>query len=90
MSGRIGDTGHVVLLSQDLGEAAVPTAFLAERNIDGPQNWHDPDNEVGLAAGGNLPTTILYDADGKEVLRVIGPLDWAGTEAAALLREVGL
>lgn len=87
---RAGENGSVVLLSQDLGEPAVPAAFLSERDISTAQGWHDPDNEVGLSAGGNLPTTILYDHEGKEVLRVIGPLDWAGTEAAALLREVGI
>ena len=87
---RIGDRGKVVLLSQDLGEADVPTAFLAERNVATPQDWHDPENAVGLAAGGNLPTTIIYDREGKEVLRVIGPLDWAGAEAAALLAEAGI
>jgi thiol-disulfide isomerase/thioredoxin len=90
MAARIGNAGQVVLLSQDLGEADVPSAFLADRNIRTPQNWHDPENEVGLAAGGNLPTTILYDREGKEVLRVNGPLDWAGAEARALLREVGI
>lgn len=90
LAARIGEDGSVILLAQDLGDAAIPSAFLADRNIRSPQDWHDPDNEVGLAAGGNLPTTILFGRDGKEVLRVIGPLDWAGAEATALLREVGL
>ena len=87
---RTGDAAQIVLLSQDLSEADVPTAFLAERNVRIAQNWHDPENAVGLSAGGNLPTTIIYDAEGKEVLRVIGPLDWAGGEAATLLREAGI
>jgi thiol-disulfide isomerase/thioredoxin len=90
LSQALGSDAHVVLLSQDLAEADVPTRFLTERAVRTPQNWHDPDNEVGLAAGGNLPTTILYDREGKEVLRVIGPLDWAGAEARALLTEAGL
>lgn len=84
-----GDTAHIILLSQDLGDAAVPTQFLAERAISAPQNWHDPENAVGLAIGGQLPTTILYDAQGREVLRVIGALDWAGEEAVPLLAEAG-
>jgi thiol-disulfide isomerase/thioredoxin len=87
---RVGDRGQVVLLSQDLQEADVPTRFLAERAIRTPQNWHDPENELGLSVGGQLPTTILYDREGKEVLRVIGPLDWAGAEAAQLLAEAGI
>ena len=36
-----------------------------------------------------LPTTILYDAEGKEVWRYIGDLDWTGPEAAKLLAESG-
>ena len=35
-----------------------------------------------------MPTTILYDAQGREVWRYIGDLDWTGEEAAKLLSEV--
>ncbi len=34
-----------------------------------------------------LPTTILFDAHGKEVWRVSGGMDWTGAEAAKLLAE---
>ena len=37
-----------------------------------------------------LPTTILYDGQGKEVWRYIGDLDWTGGEAAKLLAEGGV
>ena len=36
-----------------------------------------------------LPTTILYDAEGREVWRYVGDLDWTGEEAAKLLAEAG-
>ena len=36
-----------------------------------------------------LPTTILYDANGKEVWRYVGDLDWTSPEAAKLLAEAG-
>jgi thiol-disulfide isomerase/thioredoxin len=90
LSTRIGSSAQVVLLSQDLGDRSVPDAFLRERNITGPAAWHDPENAVGLEVGGQLPTTVLYNAGGREVLRVIGPLDWAGAEAARLLAEAGI
>jgi hypothetical protein len=35
-----------------------------------------------------LPTTVLYDAQGKEVWRIIGTLDWDGPRANTLLAEV--
>jgi len=37
-----------------------------------------------------LPTSILYDAHGKEVWRYVGDLDWTGPEAAKLLAEGGV
>jgi thioredoxin-related protein len=36
-----------------------------------------------------LPTTILYDGQGKEVWRYVGDMDWTSAEAAKLLAEVG-
>ena len=32
---------------------------------------------------------ILFDADGKEVWRYVGDLDWTSAEAAKLLGEAG-
>ena len=39
--------------------------------------------------GGNvqLPTTILYDGDGKEVWRLIGPTEWNDPAVADMLAE---
>lgn len=37
--------------------------------------------------GGALPLTILFDASGKEVLRVAGGYEWDSPEAAALICE---
>jgi hypothetical protein len=36
-----------------------------------------------------LPTTILYDAKGRELWRYVGDLDWTGEEAARLLADAG-
>ena len=36
-----------------------------------------------------LPTSILFDANGKEVWRYVGDLDWTSPEAAKLLAEAG-
>jgi hypothetical protein len=37
----------------------------------------------------SLPTTILYDANGKEVLRVTRDLDWTSRQAADLIAQAG-
>jgi hypothetical protein len=33
-----------------------------------------------------LPTTIFFDAEGREVGRVLGPAEWDTPEVAAFLR----
>ena len=86
----VGAGGHVIALSQDIGDDPAPMrAFLKQRGWEQIAAWHDPDNAVGLHYGGSLPTTILFDAQGKEVARVIGALDWYGDDAKAVLREAG-
>ena len=37
------------------------------------------------AANSALPTSIYYDAEGREIWRVVGAIDWQGDEAKALL-----
>jgi hypothetical protein len=36
-----------------------------------------------------LPTTILYDAEGKEVWRMTGMAEWDGERARRLIGEAG-
>jgi thiol-disulfide isomerase/thioredoxin len=51
------------------------------------------DSKMGLlgAIGPDavLPTTFLYDANGREVWRYVGDLDWTSPDAAKLLAEAG-
>ncbi len=85
-----GDRAQVVVLSQDGADSrAAMREFLRSRGWPALAAWHDPANAVGLAAGGSLPTTLIYDAAGREVARVTGPLDWTGPEGRALLKEAG-
>jgi hypothetical protein len=37
----------------------------------------------------SLPVSILYDAQGKEVWRISGDLDWSGAKAKELLAQGG-
>ena len=56
---------------------------------DRPQPYRDGENNLGFAYGGGmLPTTVLYDAAGKEVWRVTGEIDWDGARATELLKPV--
>jgi hypothetical protein len=46
----------------------------------------DRDGRIAVAAGvGELPTTILYGRDGREIGRLTGAAEWDSDEAVALL-----
>jgi len=80
----------VVAVSQDLEGKAVVPPFWAARKLASLKTWVDPENALGFHYGtGTLPTTVLYDATGKEVLRVVGAMEWGGADGQALLKEIG-
>jgi thiol-disulfide isomerase/thioredoxin len=77
---------RVLTISQDLQGAEKVTPFFAARKFARLEPWLDPEAELGLHYGtGILPTTILYDARGREVWRMIGGHDWTGPRTAAML-----
>ena len=83
---REGERLKVLTVSQDLEGRAKVEAFLAKGKYRTLEAWLDPEMALMTDLGvTTLPTTILYDADGREVWRVAGDKDWTGTEAAALL-----
>jgi thiol-disulfide isomerase/thioredoxin len=83
--GKLG----VIAVSQDMAPQGSVEAVLGERDIGRFAAYHDPDMGLTSALGIQImPTTILYDAQGKEVWRYVGDLDWTGEEAKKLLAEV--
>ena len=82
---RIAATYGPKGLQDNQGEKAVKP-FFAKHDLPHLKGWADPDNQFGFDyATGLLPTTVLYDAQGKEMVRVIGAMDWEGAEAKALI-----
>ena len=80
---------QVLTVSEDLEGREKVERFLAERRFRHLDSWLDPKMELMSALGvTTLPTTILFDAEGREVWRVTGGEDWMGEEARALLVEV--
>jgi thiol-disulfide isomerase/thioredoxin len=84
-----GERLQVVTLSQDLKGAEVVKPFLAARGFSHLGQWLDTDSAFSMTLGVNLPATILYDAAGRELWRVSGPMEWDGPAAAALIAEAG-
>ena len=76
---------RVVTVSVDMQGAAVVEPFFAEHQLQNLPMWLDPQNELAFAFGGGpvLPLTVLYDAQGHEVWRVIGAYDWGSEQARA-------
>ncbi|CAA9512722.1 MAG: hypothetical protein AVDCRST_MAG44-1486 [uncultured Sphingomonas sp.] len=81
----------VAAVSQDTGPHPSVEAFLKGRGINTLESYHDP--RMGLSGGLGaqvLPTSVLFDAEGREVWRYVGDLDWTGPQAAKLLAEGGV
>jgi len=83
----------VITVSQDSDgdaetAAAKVDAFFTRMKFAQLGAYLDPESALMTQLGvGSLPTTILYDAAGKEVWRVTGEMDWTGKRAAGLIAE---
>lgn len=89
LSGQAG-APRVIAISQDMGPHASVVAFLRSHKIEKLEAYQDPKMGLSGSLGAEvLPTSILYDANGREVWRYVGDLDWTGPEAAKLLAEAG-
>ncbi|WP_083734270.1 TlpA disulfide reductase family protein [Sphingopyxis sp. KK2] len=84
------DTLTVLAVAQDRQGAAIVDPWFQKAGLSTLQPYIDPENGLLIAYNSALPTTVLYDAEGREVWRVVGAIDWQGAEAKALLAEAGL
>lgn len=79
---------RVIAVSQDIAPRGSVDAFLGKHGLEALEVWHDPEMRLSGALDAEiLPTTILFDADGREVWRYVGDLDWTGKTAERLLTE---
>jgi len=79
----------VIAVSQDPEGRKPVTEFFSSTRVKNLEPFTHP--EKALPAGyGNavaLPTTILYNGEGREIWRVAGGVEWDDEEMAKLLRE---
>lgn len=83
-----GDALTVLTVAQDLDGAKVP-GFLKDKGYRKLTAYVDPKLALSTHFQASLPTTILYDAEGREVWRLLGGTDWSGADAEKLLEEAG-
>lgn len=79
---------RVLTVSQDMQQLEKVAPFLADRGLASLEPWLDPKNDLSFHYGtGTLPTTIYYDAQGREVWRFVGERDWTDSATADMLAE---
>ena len=79
---------QVLAISQDGDARDKVKRFFADHDFAALEPYLDPKLALMPEMGVDiLPTTILYDADGKEVWRMVGIADWESEASAALLAE---
>ncbi|WP_368039612.1 TlpA family protein disulfide reductase [Sphingomonas sp. ID1715] len=87
IAAQAGDKLKVLTVSQDRETVDIAPTF-EKGGFKLLERYRDPESKLGFAFNtGMLPTTVLYDAQGKEVWRVVGAMDWNGPRANTLLAE---
>ena len=80
----------VIAVSQDSGPHRRSSPSSRSSRSPDLGAYQDPKMALSGALGPEvLPTTILYDANGKEVWRYVGDLDWTSPRRLSCLSEAG-
>ena len=88
LAAREKDRLKVLVVSQDIQGAEKVMPFFERGNFQELEPYIDPENGLSFGFGsGLMPTTVLYNAQGKEVWRVVGAMDWDGAKAATLMED---
>lgn len=83
----LGDSVQVITLSQDLEGSKKVDPFFQRAGFRKLQPWLDTNAAMSSGLTVNLPETILYDSEGKEVWRMAGGMDWTSQTARELVAE---
>jgi thiol-disulfide isomerase/thioredoxin len=83
-----GDAFAVLPISVDQGGLDKPRAFLQQIGADNLPLLLDETSRLNFTVEAlGLPATLIIDAKGREVARMIGPAEWDSPEAIAQLRQ---
>jgi thiol-disulfide isomerase/thioredoxin len=83
-----GDRFAVVAISSDRAGKRAVDPYFDEAGLTALARYYDPSNAVGMAMGvAGLPMTVLIDAEGRELGRMLGDAEWDGPDALALIRQ---
>lgn len=83
------DKFEVVAISVDRSGVNGAKKFLEQIGVTKLALYADPTAKLaGELKVLGLPATLLVDAEGREIGRLLGPADWASDDAKALVRSV--
>lgn len=87
LQAKLGSPGfRVVAVSGDSEGPDIVAPFIAENGLEALPILYDPGLRAARELGvRNLPTTILIGANGAELGRAEGPLEWDSPQMVALL-----
>lgn len=88
LAGQLDGKAQLIVVSVDLEGRRAVTPYFEKMAFKNLQPYLDKENvlPLGVKAAG-LPVTLIYDAKGKEVLRVNGPMEWDSPLGKALVEE---
>ncbi|MBS0271121.1 MAG: TlpA family protein disulfide reductase [Proteobacteria bacterium] len=80
--------GQVLTISQDQGGAATVRAYYARNGYNNLPIYLDSSGQLLSAFGARgLPTSVFIDAQGKEVGRIEGGIDWDSSEVSNMIGQ---
>lgn len=81
------DQFEVVAISVDRGSPEKSAKFLDDLGLKSLNFYHDPTAQAGFAFMAiGMPTTLLFDREGREIGRLVGPAEWHSKDAKDLIR----
>ncbi|MFB2532826.1 TlpA family protein disulfide reductase [Paracoccus sp. p4-l81] len=88
LQAELGDEIKVFTLATGRNAPEAVTRFFDETGVTHLPKYLDPRQDIARAMGVfGLPVTVLLDAEGHEVGRLIGDAEWDTPEAIALIRR---
>ena len=88
LAGEKSSAVKVLTISQDFNHPEKVAAFLADKHLAKLEAWLDPENTLSSHYQvTTLPTTVYYDAKGRELWRYTGNRNWLAKDTEVLLNE---
>lgn len=83
-----GENFTVIAVAADPKGPEAAAAFLQKLGVRNLALSADPKLSLIIATGGStqLPLSILYDPEGREIGRLLGEADWSSADAKALIK----